>query len=384
MKRSYFIALSCMLLFAACSDSNEGGLSKGPSKVYREPDLAMTLNGEEVSGKSVLFTTNDLLLTDIALYNVIPGEDTLRFEAVELTPGSSDVYTFSATSTTTDRVVSFEGTLNTTLHIDVTYTATSPVVAQWALDASEGKPLSFEIDLSDPDELINLYGFWGYDTVSSSEFDGVMGGVVTFMLLVLDFSFDFNSTGEFAASWSSKMPALIPIEAGTTADGLIRYNVNGDNLYLSVGIDQMLSALKISELTSSSLISELEISSDEALVLLNLLQKLYKGLPLHQQTLNDGANLYLSVDREMMLPYIDLIAKLLEAALADVDLGDTASQLGITNTFLTNFPSEFARIVKESNSFKMEFRLRYTADTTRSGEAISESQFMEMFNAQKQ
>jgi len=379
MKKIYslfFCIVLCSSLFISCDD-NDIKENEQISKFYRGTNLQLTLNDNPVNGKSVMFATPDLSVADIMLCNqVIPGEDSLLFRAVKLQK-EGDGYRFQSSNSNDDRKISFTGKQSgANLILDIQHEITSPVVGKWQPDAQflgSAIPVYFNIVPINPDDKIKMYGFWGHEELTVEEFGSTIGGIFGLAFsMMLDISFELKNDGNFYVAWASKLPTVIPIEPGQTEDGLIRYNINNNMLYSAIALDQILGSASISGLSTDT-----GLTPEEILILLNLAQTAYKGLPWQMQMLNDNQNLYMIVDRNMMLPYMNVIIKLLQPLLSELDLGEMGEQLGITKEFFANFPNEFNRIVRESTTFEMQIRLKAKTTQKMQESSISRQQAIE-------
>lgn len=372
MKKSLFMLLCvCTCLLVSCDDSNSPSTAEAISKVYREPYLSMTLNESQLSGTSVLLKTSDLITADVSLYNVVAGEDTLIFKSVTLEPMLGvNGYQFTGSSSNSDRNISFTGVYyldEEVMQMDVTHEISSALVGDWKFDypyTISGRELLysslFDVEPSDPDDLINMYGFSDYELVDydtfSDLFGSLMSAVASSMILELSADFEQNGYASFACE-TGVLGGMFGLDVSVESPtGMVRYNVNENKAYLSIAIDKILGGLNISDLTSSDLVSEAGLSFNEILLLVNLAQDVYKGLPMDVEYEDENkVNLYL--DRAVLLPYVDLILKLGQPYLSGLDLGTMGAMFGITDEFLTNFPAELVRVMKESKSFKIVFRL---------------------------
>ncbi len=365
MKKLIFLfTMLCTILLSACSDSESWNVEHGKeiSKVYREPNLLMTLNGDTVKGKSAMFLTSDLTSAEIMIINTIPGEDSISFSNVKLTDtGKDNIYTFTDSTKNEDRKVIIEGQIGNGLTIKVKHEVTSKAVGWWAPDSG---PIIFNIVPKTPEEKVFLNGFYQKkDTIYVVNPPGVkgddfvtviknMGNFIT--LLILKLEMEMAASGDMTVYW--KAPMIPQLDDGNTAPGMIRYNVYNNKIYPAIAIDDMLASASISDLASST-----GLTIDEILLLLNLGQKAYKGLPLPMTLNEDGSKLKVTITQEMLLPYMETIVKLLVPMMENLDLseaGAAGSLLGITNEGLVAFISELGRVVQESQHFEMYISLK--------------------------
>lgn len=70
------------------------------------PNLTLTYNGENMTGKSVDFSTVKGETANITLYDIIPGEKAFRLTSIPLI-GNADYYTFKGNGTSTDTEATF-------------------------------------------------------------------------------------------------------------------------------------------------------------------------------------------------------------------------------------------------------------------------------------
>lgn len=371
MKKVFFLFITlCIILLPACSDDESWNVKHGKeiSKVYREPNLKMTLNGKEVKGKSALFLSSDLTVANIVLINTIPGEDSLSFSKVKLTDtGKDNIYAFRDSTINDDRKIYFEGRIGSGLTIDVKHEVTSPVVGYWIPDS---EPIVLNIVPKNPTDKVFLNGFYTKtDSLYIVNPPGVEGDdFVTVIknfgnlasLFVVDLGITTEPDHDMSVRW--KIPKIniipgIPTIEGETEKGLIIYNVHNSKLYPALpSLDDMLASASISDLASSG-----NLTLEEVMVLLNLGQKAYKGLPLPIDISQDQKKLKITITREMLEPYMQTLVKVLVPLLENLDLseaGTAGSMLGITNESLVAFVSELGRIVDESQEFEMYISLK--------------------------
>lgn len=358
MKKSFFLLITLSLvLITSCSDDDwNQKYGKEISKVYREPNLKVTLNGKEVTAKSVMFLTSDLVTADIMLMNTIPGEDSLMFSGVKLVDtGKDNIYTFEDSTRNDDRKIAFKGQIGNGMKIDVTHEITSLAAGRWKTATF---PLSVAV-VANPQDSVDMKGFLnngvipivkGQGTSAKQDFVGLVRGLGLTVGLVIKLEFDLRTDNSLMVSW--KAPLIEQITDGQTEEGLVKYNVNNGLLYPSIALDGILASASISELMSST-----GLTLDEVLILLNLGQCAYKGLPLpYNVNGTRNQNMQITITKEMLQPYMAVLVKLLIPLLEDLDMGGVNIG-GITPEGLAAFVEALGVVVEKSESFELQLAL---------------------------
>lgn len=115
-KISFIISLlfvSTIGMLTSCSEDYPGPDPVNVTANYSNkfsnpnPNLTLTYNGENMTGKSVDFSTVKGETANITLYDIIPGEKTLKLTAIPLI-GNADSYTFKGNGTCTDTEATFK------------------------------------------------------------------------------------------------------------------------------------------------------------------------------------------------------------------------------------------------------------------------------------
>lgn len=355
-----FITLSAILI-TACSDDDQGPRPKEISKVYREPDLKMTLNGKDVKGKAVMFLTSDLASADIMLINTIPGEDSLLIAKTTMTnTGKDNIYTFKDSIKNDDRKVEIEGQISKDqgITIDVKHTVTAYAAKKWKLAFY---PLEVKI-VADPLDSVDVKGLFGNNVIpivkgpgtsARQDFVGTVKSLGMFLGMAILLEMELKADNNIIIGWSPKLSS-VPLPPGQTPEGMAKYNINNGMIYPSIAVDDLLASASISELASS-----MGLTLDEILVLLNLAQQAYKGLPMNLTYTGTAPNyngMQLMVNKEMMQPYMAVIIKLLAPLLADLDMGGINIG-GITPEGLQAFMVAFDQAFEKSESFELRIAL---------------------------
>lgn len=363
MKKLLFllITLSAILITTACSDDDQGPRPKEISKVYREPDLKMTLNGKEVKGKAVMFLTSDFTNADIMLINTIPGEDSLLISKAILTnTGKDNIYTFKDSISNDDRKVEIDGQIgeDKVLAINVKHTITAYAAKKWKLAFY---PLEVKI-VADPLDSVDVKGLFGNNVIpivkgagtsARQDFVGTVKSLGMFLGMAILLEMELKADNNIIIGWAPKMSS-VPLPPGQTPEGMAKYNVSNGMIYPSIAVDDLLASASISELASSS-----GLTLDEILVLLNLAQQAYKGLPMYLTYTGTAPNyngMQLMVNKEMMQSYMAVIIKLLTPLLADLDMGGINIG-GITPEGLAAFMVAFDQAFEKSESFELQIAL---------------------------
>lgn len=345
----------CFFIFSACSDNNEDQQSqraKEITKVYRETNLKLTFNGKETKKRPIKCISVDAKVIDVNLMYLITGEKDLTFKKVPLRETADGKYTFQAEDSNDDRIIKIEGTIsagqNRILELNVAFESKTPLVGKWKL-----KPFTFvegplDVQILPGDMPINMYGIWGDDETDSktlSEILNLIGGMVFGQMI--DLRFEFTESGEMSAAWSSQSET-IPLEPGKSKDGMLKFNTKNDNFYMAVALDSI-------KITKS------ELSNDDILAIIDLVQKTYNGLPLKIEYI-DNENIALYVNRELMLPYIEAIVKSIKPTLASIDYGEMGNNLGLNKESVPKFADEIVRVMKEADKFDIKILLKLDDD----------------------
>ena len=359
MKKAFFLFITlCIILLPACSDDEAWNVKHGKevSKVYREPNLKMTLNGKEIKGKSALFLSSDLTTADIMLFNAIPGEDSLSFTGVKLTDtGKDNIYTFLDSTVNEDRRIYLEGQVGNGLIINVKHEVTSLVAGRWKTAIF---PFTAKIT-ANPLDSVDMKGFLNNDVIpivkgtgtsARQDFVGLLRGLGLTVGLAIKLELEMKADDNLIVYWGPKISS-VPIPEGQLEEGLARYNVNNGLFYPSVALDDILSTASISDLISSM---DGDFTLDEILLIFTMGQGIYNGVPIpYAISGNKNQNLDIIVTKEMLLPYMATVVKLLKPLLADLDMGGVNIG-GITPEGLTAFVEALGVVIEKSESFELK------------------------------
>lgn len=371
-KRITFLLSVLMLVLLSSCDDDKPNYRDDVSKVYREANLTLTLNGVEKNYKSVHFFTKDMLTAEITVKNTIPGEDNILFSNVKLEPLIGCLgCNFSAEDQTADRLIKIDGSLNQgKLAVDVTYESLSSISGIWALAKY---PLTLRVVPSEGNEYINMHGFYGKDEIpvnpSVSEdpeedesFEQLINeGITPLLGMLLNLSIDLQKSGDLVASWSSIL------SDGQSKEGMVRYNTKEDLIYVAVALDSLLFKKEEAEQpttrsTEDTSTPGFDIGKD-LVPLYDLIASVYKGLPLIIVPGEDSNKMSVMVNREMMVPYASSIMNVAAIFLKDIDLsgagdfGGFLEELGITKTFIQEFPKELVKLIETSEEFELSINL---------------------------
>lgn len=379
-KLIYFFMLVLAVFFVACDDDDSISPQK-VSKVYRDKALKLVLNSEITSGKSVLFTTPDLKVSDITLINTIPGEDSLLIKGVNLEYIGNDVYSFVSKNETPDRQVSISGkmNLNGLLEINVTHNVLSAIVGKWKpkvdLWGLPPFPLEFNIVPANANDSIDMCGFLNYNKVSYERFNETIGqAFMLFFSMGMKVNIDFANDGQLTVSWKPVMAEVMPLPEGQSGHGMVRYNTKGEYLYAAIALDSIIMDATKPKIGTKS---EIEPTLNDTLALIPLAMTAYKGLPFKYSISDDDLDVW--VDRNMMEPYFEPIIRLFNPVLRNLDMGSEAEGMGFSGPILANLTAELARVFKESKSFEMHFKFeRITGDESFHNEvSLTKREFIE-------
>lgn len=348
MKKNYPIYLILFaLLLSACSEDENWTDKRAAeiTKIYRDTELKLNLNGYPLKSRSVKFQTTDLKNADITFPYLIPGEDEIIITNAEISvlDGNPNLFGFTGTNKNADRELVAEGKVGDGLELNLTYKGTSQAVNHWKLASTSS--ITFKITPSSPDAKANMFGIMFAREVPVSNgtisgFDRRLGsilGIVMNLLLTLDI--DLQENGDFIAGWAPK--TLVQFEAGNSPQGLLRYNVMNERLYLAADVAEILPNLLTANLTEG-LPDDIDLEA-----ILPLVKQLYHGLPL-DLSVND--RLSLNLTKETFLPYYQLLCPFLETFLAEADL-PSGLPFGINNTSLSSLIVEIKRVMEESPEF---------------------------------
>lgn len=369
----YFLMLP-MLVLISCSDDDDASNRAGElSKVYRDEALRITVNGKEADNKVVEFMTKDLSAADITIRYVVPGESFYTIKGVPLikAANSSDTYTFSGITVDDDKEIRIEGEIGSKLVLNVSFHIISPAVGKWTFPSMFAgiSPLEFEIVPAFDKDSIDMHGILGNQKIpligekgSLQSLIKEMGSLALGLLIAVNL--DLHDDGKLAANWN-----VTGGEPGESPEGLIRYNILNDRIYAAVALEML-------------------FAGDESLrsgdgydygALIELVRSVYQGIPLNLLfTGND--QIRLSVDKEMMMPYLDALIEVLKPVLIRLDLGAIGTLLGITGENLALFADEFSAAVKRCDKFEIRFNMKRVQVNAKSS-AVSPSEVQEILKS---
>lgn len=144
MKKNFlylFTVLCTLSFFTACSDDDDKSDDnwKAVSATYKAETLI--LNGTEGKAESMEIVKVDATSAEAAsvvLGNIVVGEPEVSVDA-KLTKAADDSYTLTGENSTSDRVVSVQGSVKSgKLTITASVKITSPVVGVWKLKIADG------------------------------------------------------------------------------------------------------------------------------------------------------------------------------------------------------------------------------------------------------
>lgn len=342
----------CIFLLSACNDNNESWESKKAKEitnVYRDSNLQLTYNGKKTINRPITIVSEDNKTADINLMYLITGEKNLTLKGVELNEVTNGEYTFEAEDINNDRTIKISGSISATqdkvLTLDVEFESKAKVIGKWTL-----KPYNFitgtgslDVQISPKDMVVNMYGVWNEEQTNTEMLGGIFNLVGGLLSDSIDLKFEFEKSGEMNVAWSSKAK-MIPFKPGKSESGILKFNTNNDNLYMSFALD-------------SIKMTKAELSEKDILALVGLAQNAYNGLPLKVEYI-DTDNIALYVNKELMLPYIETIIKLIKPTLASTDYGPMGAFVGLTKESVPLFADEIVRLVKEADQFDIKLLLQ--------------------------
>lgn len=360
-KLTYFFMLIFPLLLVSCND-DDGISPEHASRVYRAESLNMTINGKKFSGKSVKFITTDFKTADITFIKTIPGEDSLIVKGVSLLYDGNNIYEFEGSNTSSHRDISFKGKVDVKggMNIDVTYKVLSDIVGTWQPSGGgfmPPNPVQIVIDSTNPNDSIDMGGFWGYEgKFSFEEFDETIGAIFNMTLgLVVDFKLDFNQAGQMNAAWDLKPGASFPIPPGHLPENQSLYNLNGNYLYLALPVESIIMNPTKPTAPKTTKAADEKPKVEDIIALVKLLQSMYQGMPLKYTLENSNNDLDMWADRAMMEPYFESIVNVLVPILRKTDLGSEYEEMGITGPILAHLLDELGRVFRNSKTFEIHF-----------------------------
>lgn len=346
MKTNYWIILIAIFIgMVSCDDSDDAGDANKYSKIYGDQTLKLDFNGERLTDKSVKFITQDLLTADITLERMIPGENHFNFPNVSLTQSSTsnNIYVFSASDTNENRSVTLQGQVGDgVMEATVTFTVSTPLKGKWTL--APNTPFQIYAIPQSPNETFNMYGIWiGKDkppiplTGSSDSFTELiknLGGIVFSLIINLDI--ELAEDGNLVAGWSSPAGLINP---GQSENGVVKYNVVGDKVYALLALDKIIANL---------IPTRVEIGDITALFA--------NGIALNLTYTGDNS-IQISVDKEMMTPFLDIALLILKPILGSANYPEVLGALGITAESMPLFADEFVRVINACEEFELQFNL---------------------------
>lgn len=381
MKKNYFVLIMLILstiLATSCSDDEnwEKDESLRISKVYRGDNLEITLNDTIPYNKGrVLLVADEQGNATISLYYVMPLEDTIIFKDVKLENfgNKNSNYTFLAYSENENLSLEVAGeVIDSKLKINLNPTITNHFIGKWDLPMlSTPQNIMLDIIPIAPDATIDMHGIMTYGVTplvsdESSDLNTFFGTLGLFAGMIKP-SLDFKDNGCVTIAWNPLMPIL---PAGSYSGNMLYYNVDQENLYLSLALDaiiaEMFPGITLDGLSS---ISGISISEQEIKELYALAQKAYTGLPI-QYTITTSKNgrteiLELRIPKEYLLPILKLAVPLLTPTLEKLDwksINDEAKGMGglelnLSSEAVVGVLSELVRVMDESPKFDLVLNL---------------------------
>lgn len=362
MKKGFIYLLLLVLgvaTFVSCDDDDNDGYKRITAQ-YTAANLKLTLNGKEISGKTVSIQALNETTANLVLKSLIPGETNLCINAL-LTNTGGDNYSLEGKSETTDRVITAEGNITEgVLTLNCTFKVTSKVVGNWKLieqqestDPNEllGKgPLHFKI-VTDIDSIRlplilsdgSKLSFAIKDNMEKQEAGFVSFTKAIFALMVPNFLYniELQEDGDLTATYAVTDENMNPVDTVTLAEGIARYNVKDGKIYIAINVDELLPR---------------SVGSDQQPA--NILTILSEGLPLILDL--NGDNMLAYADKTMMVPFMGMmgVVKALVKDMEPMDIG-----LGIvTAEALQTFLDEVVTLVTTSETIEIGLNLGKNAN----------------------
>lgn len=144
MKKNFlylFTVLCTLSFFTACSDDDDKSDDnwKAVSATYKAETLILNgIEGKAESTETVKVDATSAEAASVVLGNIVVGEPEVSVDA-KLTKAADDSYTLTGENSTSDRVVSVQGSVKSgKLTITASVKITSPVVGVWKLKIADG------------------------------------------------------------------------------------------------------------------------------------------------------------------------------------------------------------------------------------------------------
>lgn len=144
MKKNFlylFTVLCTLSFFTACSDDDDKSDDnwKAVSATYKAETLILNgTEGKAESTETVKVDATSAEAASVVLGNIVVGEPEVSVDA-KLTKAADDSYTLTGENSTSDRVVSVQGSVKSgKLTITASVKITSPVVGVWKLKIADG------------------------------------------------------------------------------------------------------------------------------------------------------------------------------------------------------------------------------------------------------
>ncbi|CAK7049592.1 MAG: hypothetical protein PARBA_01734 [Parabacteroides sp.] len=276
---------------------------------YKANNFAVTVSGVPLIGNEAVLTENTLTLK-----NVIPGEP----EAVVTVSRNGDK--LMGTDVNTYRKLTLDGTISgDKLTLDVAMQITVPLVGKWGINS-----MLFTLDT---DKEYVVFGYPEAKQIPPALFAGLVKTTVGGMLPLIVQNMTLEEDGNVLVSYS---PTMSGAPFVTSSKGMAVYNMSGNKIYIAPNVEAIGTLIINSLLQTKSTGG----SVDDILAMLMsafpLIIDLQSGLP----------KVY--VNKEMMLPYTELLSKVV------VLLPEKYARIG-------TMISQFATIVKESNAVELGF-----------------------------
>lgn len=354
MKKFYLLSLVLFaFLFAGCSDDDDKQ-KDNISGEYTGKNLTFSLNGAEKTDATVNFKTADLANGEFVIKNLIPGESEITVAGVQLLQDekNAEVYNFSGESKNTYREVTFTGTVGSgTMKMDTKVKIVSAVANRWT---PKGTPaIALNITPSSEDAKMNMHGFGGknnQEVLITDGFKSTANLLSTMFLLILDVNIDLKDNTNLIAEWGGKGMAANLIPSGQSEEGVVKYNVGQDKLYVSIDIKNLIGQFVGGGLPSGMTLEQM----------MEMVTTLLQGIPVeYRYYINDKEVpcLEATFTKELLAPYLKVLIPVLMDKLQDAEIPNIPL-INISKESLLGYLPEFARAIEESKDFSLVLTLQ--------------------------
>lgn len=326
-----WLAAALLGILSACDDDKHTpGLSTEINGSYDAARTTITLDGAPVAlkaGQAAVVTVvagTDRAVVQLPPY-LLPGEDALSVQTAVVPAGRHD-YTLNGENRNADRVITLTGSIaSDRLSLNLTRRITAPVVGRWKLRSLGSMPLPAFAELQTRQTTVR---FGEGPSLTPAQFEESVSGLLSLAVAGRLGGLIFREDGTLTVTYS---PDGGKTWNKTPAD-LVRYYAKGPAVYVLIDLAALLPAVRA-------------VTPEEILALLQLLAA--TGLPVLYRVDGDKARIY--VNRDMMLPFLDVVSAVLAKLPADP----------VLDRFVSLIPD-----LKEiaQNSEKLDIGLNFVSD----------------------